>query len=87
MLVVFIHGKAANGAFLDDEGNTLETDWLINAFNDDNCPRLKAKPKIFVLSTDGQQHVDDDASQSYLSRKHTGSSLPRGARDLPLCLT
>jgi hypothetical protein len=50
-LIISSHGDIDTIYTTDKNDNCVNVDDVINIFNDKNCPALKAKPKIFILSS------------------------------------
>jgi len=49
MAVVAILSHGRHGLIAAADGRELETEWVLRQFNNDGCPALKGKPKLFIF--------------------------------------
>jgi len=49
MCVVVILSHGTHGRVAAADGRELETEWILRQFNNQGCPALKGKPKMFIL--------------------------------------
>ena len=42
-------GKILNSDYLFSDGRKVPNEWILGQFNNDNCPNLKGKPKLFIF--------------------------------------
>lgn len=47
VLVILSHGR--HGLVAAADGRELETEWVLRQLNNDGCPALKGKPKLFIF--------------------------------------
>ena len=63
-VVVMSHGR--DGAICTSEGRELETEWILKQFNNEGCPRLRGKPKLFIFQS-CRGHADDPGVSATLT--------------------
>ena len=49
MCAVAIMSHGRHGLVAAADGRELETEWVLRQFNNEGCPRLRGKPKLFIL--------------------------------------
>lgn len=52
IVIIMGSGMDSGGVSLDIRGTddvTVPTSWIIDEFNESNCPGLSGKPKIFIF--------------------------------------
>ena len=55
-VVVMSHGK--EGSIYFSDGRWLETDWILQQFNNVWCPSLRGKPKLFIFESSRGEEYD-----------------------------
>ncbi len=50
MAIVAIMSHGEKGKILSTDGRPFSEDWIVKQFNNQNCPSLKGKPKMFIFS-------------------------------------
>ena len=49
MAVVVIMSHGRHGLVAACDGREIETEWILRQLNNDGCPNLKGKPKLFIF--------------------------------------
>jgi hypothetical protein len=50
MAIVAIMSHGMNGRILSSDGRSFSEEWILKQFNNQNCPSLIGKPKMFIFS-------------------------------------
>ena len=56
IVAIFSHGQ--HGTVSTADGRKIETEWILQQFNNANCPALRGKPKIFLFQACRGDEVD-----------------------------
>ena len=51
MCVVIVLSHGDSGLVHSTDGRQIPIDWLLGKFNNDGCPALKGKPKLFIFQS------------------------------------
>ena len=78
-VVVMSHGR--DGAICTSEGRELETEWILKQFNNEGCPRLRGKPKLFIFQSCRGHAADPGVSATLTDSQEAPGTIrkPTGA--------